>query len=211
MPTAAELRRLRMPLPAAARDHVAACPTSGVLRTRAVPAERAIARVCREAGGRVAMHVRVAEMNVDVPVSDARRIEILASALPVWHGAQVAIDATMVSPEAAVPDKLGLCLSKRRAKTGDDLPGAVYGTAVPARRLRHQGRRPVERRGGICSVPRRGSSLSGCVPQHCRPFTSAGPALLPLRRSGPSPPPSLACLARARLPWMELRRPCPRC
>ena len=36
--------------------------------------------------------------NVDVPVSDARRTEILAFALPVWHGAQVAIDATMVSP-----------------------------------------------------------------------------------------------------------------
>ena len=69
LPTAAELRlpselfriillrRLRMPLPASARacrcgrpadalgDHVAACPTSGVLRTRAVPVERAIARV----------------------------------------------------------------------------------------------------------------------------------------------------------------------
>ena len=44
------------------------------------------------------MHVRVAEMNVDVPVSDARRIEILASALPVWHGAQFAVDAMMVSP-----------------------------------------------------------------------------------------------------------------
>ena len=122
LPTAAELRlpsdlfrivllrRLRMPLPAAARacrcgrpadalgDHVTACPTSGVLRTRAVPLERAVARVCREAGGRVAMHVRVAEMNVDVPVSDARCIEILASALPVWHGAQVAIDTTLVSP-----------------------------------------------------------------------------------------------------------------
>ena len=104
------LRRLRMPLPAAARacrcgrpadalgDHVTVCPTSGVLRTRAVPLERAVARVCREAGGRVAMHVRVAEMNVDVPVSDARCIEILASALPVWHGAQVAIDTTLVSP-----------------------------------------------------------------------------------------------------------------
>ena len=51
------LRRLRMPLPAFARacrcgrpadalgDHVAACPTSGVLRNRAVPVERAIARL----------------------------------------------------------------------------------------------------------------------------------------------------------------------
>ena len=87
LPTAAELRlpselfrivllrRLRMPLPASAVTaagaspmlwvHVAACPASGVLRTRAAPVERAIARVCREEGGRVAMHVQVAEMNVE--------------------------------------------------------------------------------------------------------------------------------------------------
>ena len=67
----------QLPAPAAAGapqmlwgDHVTACPTSGVLRTRPVPLERAVARVCCE-GGRVAMHVRVAEMNVDVPVGIA--------------------------------------------------------------------------------------------------------------------------------------------
>ena len=36
-------------------------------------------------------------MNIDVPVSDARRIEVVANGLPLWHGAQLAIDATIVS------------------------------------------------------------------------------------------------------------------
>ena len=44
------------------------------------------------------MQVRVAAMNVDGPAPDARRVEILACALHVLHGAQVATDAMMVSP-----------------------------------------------------------------------------------------------------------------
>ena len=63
------LRRLRLPLgfaPARCRcgrpldafgDHRAACATSGALRTRAVPVERTLARILREAGARVHMHV----------------------------------------------------------------------------------------------------------------------------------------------------------
>ena len=35
-------------------------------------------------------------MNRDVPVADARRIE--ANGLPLWHGSQLAVDATIVSP-----------------------------------------------------------------------------------------------------------------
>ena len=104
------LRRLRMPLPLAPRrcachgqldplgDHRAACATSGVLSTRALPLEHAVARVCREAGARVARNVRLADMNLDVPVADARRIEVVANGLPLWHGSQLAVDATLVSP-----------------------------------------------------------------------------------------------------------------
>ena len=104
------LRRLRMPLQLAPRrcscrgqldelgDHRAACATSGVLSTRAVPLEHAVARVCREAGARVARHVRLADMNLDVPVADERRIEVVANGLPLWHGSQLAVDATIVSP-----------------------------------------------------------------------------------------------------------------
>ena len=37
-------------------------------------------------------------MNIDVPVVDDMRIEVVANGLPLWHGAQLAVDATLVSP-----------------------------------------------------------------------------------------------------------------
>ena len=79
-------------------DHRAACSTSGVLASRALPLERAIARVCQEAGARVGRNVALAAMNIDAPVHDARRIEVVCNGLPIWHGAQLAVDATLVSP-----------------------------------------------------------------------------------------------------------------
>ena len=107
------LRRLRLPLPlTAARcrcrqphdafgDHLAACPRSGVLRSRGGPLERAAARVCREAGATVAMHALVRDLNV-VPVrQDERRIEVIANGLPLWGGVQLAVDTTLVSPLTA--------------------------------------------------------------------------------------------------------------
>ena len=60
--------------------------------------ERAAARVCREAGARVAENVFLRDMNLGVPVHDARRIEVVANGLPLWRGAQVAVDTTLVSP-----------------------------------------------------------------------------------------------------------------
>ena len=38
------------------------------------------------------------DMNVDVPLADSRRIEVLANVLPLWQGAQAAVDTTFVSP-----------------------------------------------------------------------------------------------------------------
>ena len=76
------LRRLRLLLPLAPRrcscrgqldalgDYRTACATSGVLATRALSIEHAVARVCREAGARVARNVRLADMNLEVPVAD---------------------------------------------------------------------------------------------------------------------------------------------
>jgi len=70
------LRRLRLPLPLSARyctcrrtldsfgDHRAACATSGALRSRAGPLERAAARVCREAGARVTTNVLVSDLDL---------------------------------------------------------------------------------------------------------------------------------------------------
>ena len=68
------------------------------LASRALPLERAVARVCQEAGARVARNMRLADMNLPLPVADARRIEIVCNGLPLWHGAQLAVDTTCVSP-----------------------------------------------------------------------------------------------------------------
>ena len=82
------LRRLRTPLPLAPKrcrcggaldeygDHRSACAQVGVLAHRAGPLERAAARVCREAGARVAASTALRDMNLDLPASDARRIEV---------------------------------------------------------------------------------------------------------------------------------------
>ena len=63
-------------------DHRAACATAGVLASRAIPLERALARLCKKgwhsAGTRVAQNVRLADMNLDVPIQDARRMKLFA-------------------------------------------------------------------------------------------------------------------------------------
>lgn len=120
-------------------DHRAACPNSGVLRPRGVPLERAAARICREAGARVTTNVRLAHMNIDVPVNDDRNIEVVANGLPLWHGAQVAVDATLVCPVgrdglprprgAAVPG-LALQQAAREKREG------TYRELLEARRCR---------------------------------------------------------------------------
>ena len=100
------LRRLRLPLPISDRacrcrrrldplcDHRAACARAGLLWSRGCPLERAAARVCREAGARVTVNSRLADMNL----LDDRRLEVVANGLPLWNGAQVAVDTTLVSP-----------------------------------------------------------------------------------------------------------------
>ena len=60
--------------------------------------ESAAARVCREAGAGVSLNVRVQDMDLARPdVLDNRRLEIVADGLPLFHGAQFAIDTTVVS------------------------------------------------------------------------------------------------------------------
>jgi hypothetical protein len=104
------LRRLRLPLLPTSRscrcrrfldpfgDHRAACSTSGVLVRRGFPLEAAAARMCREAGARVALNVPVRDLNISNPVGDGRRLEVVANNLPLYNGAQLAIDVTLVSP-----------------------------------------------------------------------------------------------------------------
>ena len=100
----AALRRLRVPLPFSERVCScrgaldAACARAGVLGPRSVPLERTAARICREAGARVAENVLLRDLNLDAPVLDDRRLEVVANALPIWGGVQVAVDTTLVSP-----------------------------------------------------------------------------------------------------------------
>ena len=72
---------------------------AGVLGSRGFALESAVARVCREAGGRVSANVRVQDMDLAAPNPlDNRRIEVVVDGLPLFHGAQVAVDTTLVSP-----------------------------------------------------------------------------------------------------------------
>ena len=104
------LRRLRLPLPLAPQrcpcggrldeygDHRSACAQVGALARRAGPLGRAAARICKEAGARVASHVALRDLDLDVPAGDGRRVEIVANGIPIWQGAQIAVDATIVRP-----------------------------------------------------------------------------------------------------------------
>ena len=105
------LRRLWLPLPLSSRScrcgrpldssghHRAACAVAGVLGSRGFTLESAAARVCREAGGRVSTNVRVQDMDLAAPNPlDNRRIEVVVDGLPLFHGAQLAVDTTLVSP-----------------------------------------------------------------------------------------------------------------
>ena len=79
--------------------HRAACAVVGVLGRRGYPLESAAARVCREAGARVSTNVLVRDLDI-LPLDrqDGRKLEVVADGLPLFHGAQLAIDTTIVSP-----------------------------------------------------------------------------------------------------------------
>ena len=105
------LRRLRLPFPLSARQcrcgrlldalghHRAACARAGVLGRRGFAVESAGARICREAGGRVVANALLRDFDLVAPnPRDQRRLEILADGLPLFGGAQLAVDTTLVSP-----------------------------------------------------------------------------------------------------------------
>ena len=141
------LRRLWRPLPLSSSacrcgrpldafgHHRSACVVSGVLGRRGFALESAAARVCREAGGRVTLNVRVNDL--DLPprgAQDQRRLEVVADGVPLFHGAQLAIDTTMVSavkgdgrpgPLSARVDGAALARARRRKEiTYPELSGA---------------------------------------------------------------------------------------
>ena len=135
------LRRLRVDLPLCPRvcrcrrfldskgDHRAACAVCGVLSTRGFPLESAMARVCREGGARVQFNSFLRDLNIGAAVSDGRRIEVIANGLPLFKGAQLAIDTTIVCPvgrngmaHAGAADEDGISLSHARVRKARRYP-----------------------------------------------------------------------------------------
>ena len=106
-------RRLRWPLPLSGGrccrgcqrdldslgDRAAACPSSGRLKLRSRPLEKVWTRALRESGARVRENVFLRDTALAViDPADARRIEIVATGLPVARGVPLAVDCTLVSP-----------------------------------------------------------------------------------------------------------------
>ena len=139
-------RRLHLPLPLSMRTcrcgrqldmfghHRAACAVAGVLGRRGFPLECAAVQICREAGARVTTNVHVRDMDLAVFNNlDGRRLEVVADGLTLWHGAQLAIDTTLVSPlhrdgsaRARAADHNGAVLvqaRRRKERTYPELSG----------------------------------------------------------------------------------------
>ena len=118
--------------------HRAACAVVGVLGRRGFPVESAAARVCREAGARVSTNVMVRDLDI-LPLDrqDGRKLEVVADGLPLFHGAQLAIDTTIVSPlradgtprpESHANDGAALRAARRvKTRTYPELTGEVGG------------------------------------------------------------------------------------
>ncbi|CAK0863241.1 unnamed protein product [Prorocentrum cordatum] len=80
----------------------AACPRARVFKTRSTHLEKAAARICRGAGGRVAKNQLLRDLNGDSSgLGDLRQLEVIANGTPLRGGAQLAIDATLASPVRA--------------------------------------------------------------------------------------------------------------
>ena len=136
------LRRLRLPpsltfvdcrcgLPLdACGHHSATCARAGVLGRNGYALHSATAQVCREAGGKVTTNVMVRDLDLAVPnAADARRLEVVVDGLPLFRGAQLPVDTTLVCAlhatglvrrGAAHTDGARSCSTKE----GGDLSGA---------------------------------------------------------------------------------------
>ena len=141
-------RRLRWPLPLsdalcegcgrmldALGDHLGACMKSGRPKMRSTAVEATVAQICREAGARVRTNVRLADLNIAVSSRDERRLEVIASGLPAFGGAQLAIDATLRSPlsSAGLPRSQahwrdGAVAEAARADKEDSYPELLRGS-----------------------------------------------------------------------------------
>ena len=93
--------------------------------------ESAAARICREAGGRVTTNVLVRDLDVAVPNAlDGPRLEVVADGLPLFGGAHLAVDTTLLhadgSPHRHAVDTDGAVLAaarRRKERTYPELVG----------------------------------------------------------------------------------------
>ena len=181
------LRRLRLSLQLARR----ACRRRrarrpAFTRSRAtcrVLAARASARAC--CGKRVphvVRNVHLADMKTDVPVLNERRIDFVANGLPLWHGAQLAVDAIIVSPATG---------------SGDARPGA---DTEPGRAVHAAARRkcrqtyPELERSSRCRLVVVADEVGGRLGAEAAEFLR-----LPARHRAESTPAVLRLVARAAL------------
>ena len=88
----------------------------------------------------MATNVLLRDMNIPVRPQDDRRLEIVANGLPLWGGAQIAVDATLVSPvrrngrpQSRCASEAGARLEAARQKKED-----TYRELLASRRCRLQ-------------------------------------------------------------------------
>ena len=155
--------------------------------------ESVLARVCREAGGRVTTNVLLRELDGLMNEADGRRLEVVADGLPLFGGAQLAVDTTVVSalrsdgtaiPRAAHTAGVALEAARRRKERRyPELVGprarsrlVVFGVEVGGRwsgesqsfisqlaRARARGEQPILRRRAEQAWRIRWGSMVSCV------------------------------------------------
>ena len=138
------LRPLRLPLPFSRRfcrcgrlldalgHHRAACARAEMLGRRGFALESAAARICQEAGGRVTT-IFLRNLDITAPNAlDSRRLEVVADGLPLFGGAQLAVDSTLVSrlrgdgsPHRGAAERDGVALVAARRRKERTYPELI--------------------------------------------------------------------------------------
>ena len=104
--------------------HRAACAQAGMLSKRGWASENAVARICREAGGRVTTNVFMRDLDLGQPdVVDGRRIKVIVDGLPLHSGAQLAVDTTLVCHLAQQDGVVLHSARRRKERTYPELLG----------------------------------------------------------------------------------------
>ena len=108
-------------------------------------------------------NAKLRDMNACMPAKDERAIEVLATGLPLHHGAQLAVDKTLRSALTACgrarPNAAHTNCSTERQRT--EVPRTSDKRAVPARGCGSGDRRQMERRSDGVYPEFGGGQISG--------------------------------------------------